>query len=184
MRRLGQALHVEAMSLYKHVTGKEDILDGMADLVTGEFAVPSYDVGWRESIRLSATSAHEVLLRHPWAGALIESRSGAGPARLRYLDAVIGVLATAGFPMPTVVRAIMTLDSYVYGFTLQELAWPYDAGTAPASAEALAQALPVGEFANLRAMAGMVTSEPWTVVVDFPFGLDLILDGLERLRDA
>jgi AcrR family transcriptional regulator len=184
MRRLGQALHVEAMSLYKHVAGKEDVLDGMADLITGDFAVPSSDGDWRESIRRSATSAHEVLLRHPWAGSVIESRSSAGPARLRYIDAVIGVLATAGFPMPIVVRAIMTLDSYVYGFTLQELAWPFDAESAAASADALARSLPAGRFENLRAMAGMVTSEPWTAVVDFPFGLDLILDGLERLRTA
>lgn len=184
MRRLGQALRVEAMSLYRHVAGKDDILDGMADLVTGDFDVPSADVDWRSAIRRSATSAHEVLLRHPWAGALIESRVSVGPARLRYLDAVIGVLSAAGFPMPMVLRAIMTLDSYTYGFTLQELAWPFDAETAPASAEAFAEALPVGGYPSMRAMAEMVTTAPWEAVVDFAFGLDLILDGLERLREA
>ncbi len=136
------------------------------------------------AIRRSATSAHEVLLLHPWAGALIESRVSVGPARLRYLDAVIGVLSAAGFPMPTVLRAIMTLDSYTYGFTLQELAWPFDAQTAPAAAGSLAQALPVGEYPSLRAMAEMVTTAPWDAVVDFAFGLDLILDGLERLRET
>ena len=184
MRRLGQALRVEAMSLYKHVAGKDDILDGMADLVTRDFEVPSVDVDWRSAIRRSVISAHEVLLRHPWAGALIESRVSVGPARLRYLDAVIGVLSAAGFPMPTVLRAIMTLDSYTYGFALQELAWPFDAETAPAAAGSFTQALPAGEYPNLRAMAEMVTSAPWSAVVDFAFGLDLILDGLERLRDA
>ena len=184
MRRLGQTLRVEAMSLYRHVAGKDDILDGMADLVTRDFEVPSVDADWRSAIRQSVTSAHEVLLRHPWAGPLIESRANAGPARLRYLDAVIGVLSAAGFPMPTVLRAIMTLDSYTYGFALQELAWPFDAETAPAAAGSFTQALPVGEFANLRAMAEMVTSAPWSAVVDFAFGLDLILDGLERLRDV
>jgi AcrR family transcriptional regulator len=184
MRRLGQVLRVEAMSLYRHVAGKEDILDGMADLITGDFDVPSIDVDWKSAIRQSTTSAHEVLLRHPWAGALIESRVSAGPARLRYLDAVIGVLSAAGFPMPMVLRAIMTLDSYTYGFTLQELAWPFDAETAPAAAGSLAQALPVGEYPNLRAMAEMVTTAPWDAVVDFAFGLDLTLDGLERLRET
>jgi AcrR family transcriptional regulator len=184
MRRLGQALRVEAMSLYKHVAGKDDVLDGMADLITGDFDVPSDDADWRSAIRLSATSAHEVLLRHPWAGALIESRVSAGPARLRYLDAVIGVLSAAGFPMPMVLRAIMTLDSYTYGFTLQELAWPFDAETAPDAAGSLAQALPVGEYPNVRAMAEMVTTAPWDAVVDFAFGLDLTLDGLERLRET
>ena len=184
MRRLGQALRVEAMSLYKHVAGKDDILDGMADLITVDFDVPSDDLDWRAAIRRSATSAHEVLLLHPWAGALIESRAGAGPARLRYLNSVIGVLSAAGFPMPTVLRAIMTLDSYTYGFTLQELAWPFDAQTAPAAAGSLAQALPVGEYPNVRAMAEMVTTAPWDAVVDFAFGLDLVLDGLERLRES
>jgi AcrR family transcriptional regulator len=184
MRRLGLALRVEAMSLYKHVAGKDDVLDGMADLVTGEIDVPSVDVDWRPAIRRSATSAHEVLLRHPWAGALIESRASAGPARLRYLDAVIGVLSSAGFPMPMVLRAIMTLDSYTYGFALQELAWPFDAETAPDAAGSFGQALPVGAYPNLRALAEMVTTAPWSSVLDFTFGLDLILDGLERLRGA
>ena len=126
MRRLGQVLRVEAMSLYKHVANKDDILDGIADLVMGDFEVPSGDVDWKTAIRRSAISAHQVLLGHPWASSLIESRLNAGPARLRYLDAVIGVLAAAGFPMPIVIRAIMALDSHTYGFVLQELAWPFD----------------------------------------------------------
>ncbi len=126
MRRLGQILRVEAMSLYRHVESKEDILDGMADLVMSEIEVPASVDDWKAAVRRSAMSAHDVLLRHPWASALIESRVNAGPARLRYLDAIIGILAGAGFAMPMVVQAFMALDSHIYGFTLQELSWPFD----------------------------------------------------------
>ncbi len=184
MRKLGQVLRVEAMSLYKHVANKDDILDGVADLVTAEFEVPSGDVDWKTALRRSAISAHQTLLRHPWAGSLIESRSNTGPARLRYLEAVIGALSAAGFPMPVVVRAIMALDSHTYGFVLQELAWPFDEDSAPEAAAAFAQGIPAGELPNLLAMAEMAASAPSSVRADFEFGLDLILDGLERLRDT
>ena len=184
MRKLGQVLRVEAMSLYKHVANKDDILDGIADLVMGDFEVPSGDVDWKTAIRRGAISAHQVLLRHPWASGLIESRLNAGPARLRYLDAVISVLSAAGFTMPMVIRAIMALDSHTYGFVLQELAWPFDVETAPEVAANFARGLPAGDYPNLLAMAEMVTTAPDGVPVDFEFGLDLILDGLERLRDT
>lgn len=184
MRKLGQVLRVEAMSLYKHVANKDDILDGIADLVIGDFEVPSGGVGWRTAIRRSALSAHEALLAHPWAGGLIESRSNTGPARLRYLEAVIGALSTAGFPMPVVVRAIMALDSHTYGFVLQELAWPFDTDNAPEMAAAFARGLPAGEYPNLLSMAEMAATAPGGALVDFEFGLDLILDGLQRLLDS
>jgi AcrR family transcriptional regulator len=183
MRKLGQVLRVEAMSLYKHVVNKDDILDGIADLVVGDFEVPSGDVDWKTAVRRSAISAHQVLLRHPWASSLIESRLNAGPARMRYLDALIGVLSAASFPLPIVVRAIMALDSHTYGFVLQEMAWSFDTGNARETAEAFAQGLPVGDYPNLLAMAEMAATAPGGAPVDFEFGLDLILDGLERLRD-
>ncbi len=184
MRKLGQALRVEAMSLYKHVANKDDILDGIADLITSDFEVPSLETDWKSAIRGSAISAHQVLLRHPWASSVIESRVNAGPARLRFLDAVIGVLSAAGFTMPTVQHAIMALDSHTYGFVLQELAWPFDVETAPEMAATFARGLPAGEYPNLFAMAQMAATAPGGVPVDFEFGLDLILDGLERLREA
>lgn len=184
MRKLGQVLRVEAMSLYKHVDNKDDILDGIADLVMGDFEVPAIDADWRTAIRRSAISVHQVLLRHRWASGLIESRLNAGPARLRFMDAVIGVLSAAGFTMPMAIRAIMALDSHTYGFVLQELAWPFDVENAPEVAAAFARGLPAGDYSNLVSMAEMVTTAPHGVPVDFEFGLDLILDGLERLRDA
>ncbi len=184
MRKLGQVLRVEAMSLYKHVANKDDILDGIADLVVGDFEVPSGDVDWQTAVRRSAISAHQTLFRHPWASSLIESRLNAGPARRRYLDAMIGVLAAAGFPMPIVIRAIMALDSHTYGFVLQEMAWSFDTENAPEMAAAFARSLPAGEYPNLLAMAEMTATAPGGASVDFEFGLDLILDGLERLRDT
>ncbi|HET7726022.1 MAG TPA: TetR/AcrR family transcriptional regulator [Candidatus Limnocylindrales bacterium] len=182
MRRLGEALRVEAMSLYRHVTGKEDVLDGLADLVVSQFEVPTPEPDWKAAMRRSAISAHEVLLRHPWASGLIESRRSAGPARLRYLEAVIAVLAAAGFTMPMAVRAIMVLDSYVYGFVLQELAWPFEAETAREDAAAFARALPAGAYPNLLALAEMAASTSRESLIEFEFGLDLLLDGLDRHR--
>jgi AcrR family transcriptional regulator len=184
MRKLGQVLRVEAMSLYKHVSNKDAILDGIADLVVGDFEVPSPDIDWKLAVRRSAISAHQTLLRHPWASSLIESRLSAGPARLRYLDAMIGILSTEGFALPMVVRAIMALDSHTYGFVLQERAWSFDTENAPQVAATFARGLPPGDYPNLLAMAQMAATAPGGAPVDFTFGLDLILDGLERLRDT
>jgi AcrR family transcriptional regulator len=180
MRRLGQALGVEAMSLYKHVADKEAILDGIADLVMDEVDVPSPDLDWRTSIRRSAISAHEALRRHPWAGVVLESRLNPGPARLRYLDAVVGVLRGAGFETAIVARAFMALDSHTYGFTMQELALPFDAGSASGVAEEMAARVFADAYPNLLAMAELAMSG--APMLDFEFGLDLLLDGLERLR--
>jgi AcrR family transcriptional regulator len=184
MRRVGQVLRVEAMSLYKHVANKDDILDGIADLVTADFEVPDADADWKTALRQSTISVHAVLLRHPWASGVIESRSSAGPARLQYLDAVIGTLSAAGFAMPTAVRAVMALDSHTYGFVLQEMAWPFDVEHAPELAATFARGLPAGRYPHLVALADMVGATPGGAPVDFEFGLDLILDGLERLRHA
>jgi AcrR family transcriptional regulator len=182
MRRLGQVLGVEAMSLYKHVADKEAILDGIADLVMEEVEVPSADLDWRTAIRRSAISAHEALRRHPWAGLVLESRRNPGPARLRYLDAVVGVLRGAGFDTLTVARAFMALDSHTYGFTMQEAALPFDEAGAAGVAEELAARVLADAYPNLVAMAELAMSG--VPMLDFEFGLDLLLDGLERLRPA
>ena len=182
MRRLGQVLGVEAMSLYKHVADKEAILDGIADLVMDEVEVPSPDLDWRTSVRRSAISAHAALRRHPWAGLVLESRLNPGPARLRYLEAVVGVLRGAGFDTATVARAFMALDSHTYGFTMQELAMPFDAASAPGVAEEMTTRVFRDVYPNLAAMAELAMSG--AQLLDFAFGLDLLLDGLERLRPA
>jgi AcrR family transcriptional regulator len=182
MRRLGQELGVEAMSLYKHIRDKDEVLAGIADRIAAEFVLPSPEGDWRASIRASAIAAHGVLLRHPWAGPLMESTLEPGPARLAYLDAVIGVLRTAGFSLTDVAHAFGTLDSHLYGFTMQVASWPFDAEDMPAVAAALADALDAERYPNLIAMASMAAASGWGVPIDFTFGLDLILDGLERRR--
>ena len=181
MRRLGQELGVEAMSLYKHVTDKEDILDGIADRISAGFEVPKRELDWRAALRRSAISAHDVLRRHPWASTVVESRTNLGPARLRYVDGVIGVLAAAGFSMPVIGRAFMALDSHIYGFTLQEAAWTFDASD-PAAAEAFGRSLSGDDYPNILAMTQAVGTDPELTRVDFTFGLDILLDGLEVLR--
>ena len=178
MRRLGQALGVEAMSLYKHVADKEAILDGLVDLVTDEVEVPDPGLPWREAIRRSAISMHAAMRRHPWAGLVMESRINPGPARLRYLNAVVGVLRGAGFDAPTIARAFMALDSHTYGFTMQELALPFDAVGGPELSAMMAGAFE--PYPNLVVMAELAASG--AAMLDFEFGLDLLLDGLERMR--
>jgi len=181
MRNVGDALRVEAMSLYRHVASKDDLLDGIVDLVMAEYDLPAPDGSWREAIRKSAISAHAALRRHPWAGSVMESRLTPGPARLRYLDSVVGVLRRAGFPMPQVALAFMAIDSHIYGFTLQELALPFNRDSMPEVAATFVAQVPA-EYPNLRAMAELAAGGTDAVGVDFEFGLDLILDGLERLR--
>lgn len=180
MRRLGRRLGVEAMSLYNHVTDKDDILDGMVELITAEFEVPTGAADWRATIRSATISAHQVLRRHPWASSVIESRAQAGPNRLRLLDATIGVLAGSGFAMPVVIRTLMALDSHTYGFTLQEQAWPFPVEAAPERAAALATDLPT-DYPNMAAMVAFVATTQPGAILEFEFGLDLLLDGLERL---
>jgi AcrR family transcriptional regulator len=180
MRRLGQELGVEAMSLYKHVEGKDDVLSGIADRIAADFQLPDPDRPWRVAIRDCAIAAHAVLLRHPWAGPLLESMPTPGPARLAYLDAVVGVLRRAGFSLPEVAHAFGALDSHLYGFTMQVVSWPFDAGDMPDVAAEMVETMDADRYPNLVAMGSMVASSGQRIPVDFTFGLDLLLDGLER----
>ncbi|MEX1171647.1 MAG: TetR/AcrR family transcriptional regulator C-terminal domain-containing protein [Chloroflexota bacterium] len=184
MRRLGQHLGVEAMSLYKHVPDKDAVLAGIADKVAAEFTLPAPGVHWRTAIRDSSIAAHAVLLRHPWAGPLLESSLDPGPARLAYLDAVVGVLRDAGFPMIDVAHAFAALDSHLYGFTMQVVSWPFDVDDYVEVAAAMAAGLDPDRHPNLAAIASAVAASEHGVPLDFTFGLDLLLDGLERRLDA
>jgi AcrR family transcriptional regulator len=183
MRKLGQELRVEAMSLYNHVAGKDDILDGIVDLVFSEIALPSDGAAWKTSARQRAISAREALLRHPWATTLMHSRTNPGPASLRHHDSVLGSLRKAGFTLITAAHAISVIDGYIYGFALQQANIPLH------SPEQVAE---VGENILLQLadeypyLAEMITDHAMRPGYDysdeFEFGLDLILDGLERLR--
>jgi AcrR family transcriptional regulator len=186
MRKLAQELGVEAMSLYHHMASKEAILDGIVDVVFGEIELPSGDVGWREAMRRRAVSAREALRRHPWATALMESRATPGPANLRHHDAVLGILRNAGFSVELAAHAFAALDSYLYGFALQERNLPLEAGEQTAElAEAILAQLPAEEYPHLVELTVDHVLQPgYDFGNEFAFGLDLVLDGLERARQT
>jgi AcrR family transcriptional regulator len=184
MRRLGQELGVEAMSLYKHVPNKEAILDGIVDLVIGEVAIPSTRDHWKTAMRQRAISTHEMLMRHPWACKLIMSRVNIGPAMIRYVDSTLGVLRRAGFSVELADHAWNAMDSHIYGYTLQELNHPFEPEQYPEAAATYLPQLPSGRYPHLVELAVHVMEGNYDGVPDFTFGLDLILDGLERLLAA
>jgi AcrR family transcriptional regulator len=182
MRKLGQVLGVEAMSLYNHVASKGDLLDGIVDVVFSEIGLPAGDVGWKPAMRQRAISARETLARHRWAIGLMESRRSPGPATLRHHDAVLGCLLGAGFSLEMTAHAYSVLDSYIYGFALQEASLPFDsAEETPELAQEIAGQLPAGEYPHLTELAmGHVLQAGYRYGDEFEIGLDLILDGLER----
>jgi AcrR family transcriptional regulator len=188
MRKLADRLGVEAMSLYKHVTSKDEVLDGLADLVVSQIVVPPAGSPWKRAMRERAVSARLVFRRHPWAAALFESRSNASPIRLGYADAVLGILRRDGFSVPMAYRAFLLLDSYVYGFTLQELNWPNPESAQPQALEQLKASLPSESYPNLveamtHVMAAMGAPRAASIHdLEFEYGLDVILDSLQRLR--
>jgi AcrR family transcriptional regulator len=181
MRKLGQALGVEAMSLYNHVDGKEALLDGMVDLVFGEIDLPAGE-DWKKALRQRAISMREALTRHRWAVGLMESRTTPGATTLRQHDAVIGCLLAAGFSMELTAHAFAAVDSYVYGFALQEKGLPFDTPEQTAEmAQAMLAHFPVDDFPHLAAFTREHVLRPgYDFGDEFEFGLDLILDGLER----
>lgn len=184
MRNLARALKVEAMSLYNHVDGKEDLLDGLVDLVAGEIDLPRRGVGWREAMLHRARSAHAVLLTHPWATMLFVSRMNIGPNMLRYVDASIGSLREAGFSYPLADHAWTALDAYIYGFTIQKRNFPLDPSEYASSAKAFLPMIPVEQFPYLNGMSQEVIAGRHDGLHQLEFGLELILDGLERMRQA
>ncbi len=190
MRKLGQELGVEAMSLYNHVANKDDLVDGIVEIVVGEFAMPRDDADWRVALRETAKSAHEVLLRHPWAPALIESRVTPSPVRLRYADATIGTFRRGGFSIDLTYRAQLIIDSYVYGFTLHEVSWPFTAEEQRDVAATLQPYVEPDEYPYLAEMMEFITTARTSQAAgkdavanesEFDFGLDLILGSLAKL---
>jgi AcrR family transcriptional regulator len=191
MREVGRALGVEAMSLYKHVENKDDILDGLVDRVFSDMVVPPASRGWQAALRERARTARVVLLRHPWAPALVESRLSPGPNRLRHHDAVIGLLRGAGFSMELAYGAFLVIDSYIYGFVLQEVAVPFEPEERPGVVESLRPAIPAEAYPNIAAMMqfliergasqdrrGSSTAAGYSA--DFELGLDLLFESLAR----
>src|SRR5215203_3783222 len=185
MRKLGEAVGVEAMSLYHHVANKEDLLDGMIDVVFGEIELPSGGADWMTAMRQRAISARRVLSRHGWAIGFMESRSSSGPATLRHHDAVLGCLRGAGFSIELAAHAFSVLDSYIYGFALQERTLPFQTPEETAElAQDILAGFPAEEYPHLAELTTQHVLRPgYDHGNEFEFGLDLILDGLERTSD-
>ena len=184
MRRLADRLLVEPMSLYHHVANKDEILDGMVDVVFREIDLPTSGADWTTAMRERAASARAALRRHPWAVGRMESRSHPGPATLRHHDAVIGCLRRAGLSVALAAHAFSAIDSYLYGFAMQELTLPFHTPEETAAmAEAFLDQFPVDQFPHLAELTSQHVLQPgYDYGDEFGFGLELILDGLERAR--
>ncbi|MCC5037059.1 TetR/AcrR family transcriptional regulator [Streptomyces sp. WAC 00631] len=186
MRAVAGPLGVEAMSLYHHVAGREDLLDGMVDAVFGEIELPPPDTDWKSAMRRRAVSARAALRRHPWAVALMDSRTRPGPATLRHHDTVLGTLRAGGFSVPMAAHAFSLIDSYLYGFVIQELSLPF---SGPAELDEVAGAIlremPADAYPHLTELATEHALKPgYDYADEFTFGLALILDALHPDEDG
>jgi AcrR family transcriptional regulator len=181
MRRLAKELGVEAMSLYNHVANKDEILDGIVDLVAGEFDLPSGAGDWKAAMRRHLISARDVLLRHRWATALW-MRHGGGTARMRNGDWMLRTLREAGFSKDLVYHAFHILESYVQGYTLQQLNFPYKGEELAGMAASFLQQLPADEYPDLVEHIQQHLEPHGEGPGGFEMGLGLILDGLDRAR--
>jgi AcrR family transcriptional regulator len=180
MRAVAATLGVEAMSLYNHVGGRDDLLDGMVDAVFTEIELPTAGADWKTAMRARANSARDVLRRHPWAVGMLDSRSSPGPATLRHHDAVLGALRAGGFSVRMAAHAFSVIDSYLYGFVLQEAALPFsNRAEMDEVAGDIMKGLPADAYPNLAAViADHATRPTYDYAAEFEFGLALILDAL------
>ena len=188
MRKLAKEVGVEAMSLYNHVGGKEDLLDGMVEEVFGEIHAPSSAGDWKVEMRRRAISTRDALRRHRWAIGLMEGRPSPGPSNLRLHDAVLGCLRGAGFSVENAIQAMSVQDAYIYGFALQERGLPFETAEESAAVAAMQVqqvAAALTEYPHLtEVVGGHVAKHGYDFETAFLFGLDLILDGLDGLRDS
>lgn len=182
MRNLAQELGVKAMSLYNHVANKDDMLDGLVEMVVSEIEVPRLGSDWKLAMWRRATSAHEVLLRHPWATLAIMSRANIGPVMLRYVDSTLGCLREAGFSYEMADHAWNAIDSHIYGFTLQKLNFPFEAAEYSEVAKNALSLIPADHYPYLNRLSHQIIDGHYDGLHNFEFGLELILNGLDRFR--
>ena len=180
MRAIAARLGVEAMSLYNHVAGREDILDGMVDAVFAEIDLPTSATDWKEAMRDRAASSRAALRRHPWAVGLMDSRRQSGPATLRHHDAVLGVLRAGGFSVVMAAHAFSVIDSYLYGFVLQELSLPFrNSAELEEVAGDILRDMPTDAYPHLAELIVEHALRPgYDYADEFEFGLSLILGAL------
>lgn len=181
MRAVARGLGVEAMSLYNHVSSRDDLLDGMVDAVFAEIALPPAQSGWREAMDQRAASARAVLLRHPWAVGLLDSRGTPGPATLRHHDAVLGALRAGGFSVAGAARAFSVIDSYLYGFVLQEVSLPFrNQAELDGVADDIIGGLDAEQYPHLLEVITEHALRPgYDYADEFDVGLSLILGALQ-----
>jgi len=188
MRALGRALGVEAMSLYHHVPNRDDVLDGVVDRIYAEFYAPVVGADWKDELRRRSHSAREVLRRHPWVIPLLSNRGRPGHATLSHLDAVLGVLAEAGFSLPMAAHAFALVDAHLYGFLAQEVSLPFGPGEHGVQevADGIAATTDMAaHFPHLAAfVAGHALQPGYDFGDEFEYGLELVLDALERDHEA
>lgn len=186
MRRLAAALGAGAMSLYHYVANKDELLDALIDIVFEEIELPREDADWQSAMRDQAISARQALARHPWAIGLLDSRTSPGSATLRYREAVTACLRRAGFTVLMATHANWLLDSYIYGFALQEASLPFDTSDefSDMTEDVFLPQLPPDEFPYLNESAAALVAAGYDPAEEFIFGLDLILDALELLRTS
>lgn len=185
MRKLGQKLGFEAMSLYNHVANKDDVLDGILDLVLAETSPPSPDGEWSAALRESAISVHQALRRHPWACNLLMAPGRIRPARLRYMDLLLGRLREAGFSAETTYHGYHVLDAHIFGFSLWLASHQFSADQTASMVAEFERMIPIDELPYLHEHGLQhLTEGPLHDVSAFEFGLDFILEGLARVRDA
>ncbi|HVD18105.1 MAG TPA: TetR/AcrR family transcriptional regulator [Propionibacteriaceae bacterium] len=184
MRKLGQELGVEAMALYHHFANKDDLVDSMVDLVFGEIELPPTGGDWRTAMRQRAIAVRDALQRHRWAIGLMESRRRPGPANLRHHDAVIGSLRAGGYDIAMAAHAYSLLDSYIYGFALTKMNLPFETSDDVAEvAQSMLEPFPADEYPYMvEILTDHVMKPGYDYGEEFEYGLDLILNGLERVR--
>ena len=185
MRRLARALGVEAMTLYHHVANKDEILNGILEIVESEIELPAQGTHWKAALRRTALSTHDVFERHPWAAGLTLSATGERPVRYRYMNAILGTLRQAGFSPALTDHAYHALESHIAGFTLWASQLDVSADELPGLAERFLATIQVDELPYLvEHMYQHLEERDPDDEGSFAFGLDLILDGLERLRQS
>jgi AcrR family transcriptional regulator len=186
MRQLAEMLQVAPMALYRHIAHKDDLIDAMIEVVFSEIGLPSGGADWKTAMRERALSLRDVLARHRWAIGLMESRRHPGPANLRHHDAVIGKLRAAGLDIAMAAHAYSVLDSYIYGFATTKMNLPFHTPAEVAAvAKDMLEPFPANQYPNLVEFVTEHAMKPgYDHGDEFEYGLDLILDGLERDREA
>jgi AcrR family transcriptional regulator len=181
MRKVAQALGVQAMSLYNHVANKEDLIDGMVELVVSEMLVPEVGRDWKGEMRRRAIAMRQVLLRHHWAAGPLMSRVNVGPVVLCYIDRTLGCLQAGGFSLVMADHIWNLMDSYIYGFTIQELKFPFEPTDYAEAAKMGLALVPADLYPHMHGLAIEVMERRYDGLHDFEFGLEMLLDGLEHL---